>query len=528
MKGGLTPATQYQYWVRSECAPGVFSSWAGPYPFNTQVCSPTSVACTYNFVISASTGNAGWSGAKMEVRQNGIVVGTLGTGFTTGLGPVTVPVSLCLNPPYASSFDLFWITPGTQPARCKVIVKNSYGQTLFTKEAGQGTPNTVLYSDTVKCDAPVCNIAPIAVTAPAVTNTNYTALISWTSIATDTFGYEIIVLPAGSPTPNTSTPATFTNVPNSPFTVTGLLADTAYDVYVRVICSPLPSPWSLPVTFTTPATCLKPTNQTVGTTTTTINSAILGWTNALPLTDNHWEVLLIANTTPTPSLPPAPPVNPVTSSTTLLFDYQNPAGLPTSTFTATGLTPATIYYYYVRTFCSTLDKSTWTGPLTFNTVTCNLVDKCNYKFVLTNTSGNSWNGGKMQVRQNGIIITTLGTTGINAAAGIIVPLCTNVPFDLFWSVAGTIPENIGISIQNPFLDVLYTKAAGTGTPLTILYSGTGNCTPAPCSKPIGMTATTTATSATLSWTDISIPTAPNYALYIVPTGGPAPSCSPAR
>ena len=524
MKGGLIPATQYQYWVRSECAPGIFSSWAGPYPFNTQVCSTSSVVCTYNFVISASTGNAGWSGAKMEVRQNGIVVGTLGTGFTTGVGPITVPVSLCLNPPFATSFDLFWTTPGTQPARCKVIVKNSFGQTLFTKEAGQGTPNTVLYSDTVKCDAPVCNIAPIAVTAPAATITNYTALISWTSIATDTFGYEIIVLPAGSPAPNTSTPATFTNVPNSPFTVTGLLADTAYDVYVRVICTPLPSPWSLPVTFTTPATCLKPSNQTVGA--ITIDSALLSWTNAEPLTDNHWEVLLIANATPTPTLPPAPPVNPVTSSTTLLFDYQNPAGSPTSTFPATGLTAATIYYYYVRTVCSNVDKSTWTGPFTFNTVPCLVTDKCNYKFFLTNTTGNNWNGARMQVRQNGIIIATLGTTGINAAAGIVVALCTNVPFDLFWNLAGTLPENIGVSIQNPFLDVLYTKAAGVGLPDTILYSAVANCTPSPCSKPTLMTAVPSATSALLSWTDNSTPPASLYDLYVVLTGSPAPSNDP--
>ena len=32
---GLTPATNYEFWVRSTCAPSYFSAWAGPFPFRT-------------------------------------------------------------------------------------------------------------------------------------------------------------------------------------------------------------------------------------------------------------------------------------------------------------------------------------------------------------------------------------------------------------------------------------------------------------------------------------------------------------
>lgn len=519
VKTGLTAGTFYQYWVRSECTAGsgIFSAWAGPFPFNTIVCEAAD-KCVHNFILT-STGTNGWgtvaNGTRMQIKQNGILVTEIGATFTTGAGPFTIPVSLCKNVP----FELFWNTAGNAPARCGLTIQNSFGQTIYTKLPGTGAPLTVLTTYTVNCDAPVCNIAPVNVALVGSSLTTSGATVSWTSPAMT--AWEIYIVAAGSPAPTIATVPTFTGVNvTSPYVFSGLLADTSYTVYVRVPCSPDASDWSVPVTFTTIATCFKPTSFALSIPSITTTTASVSWLNG-NATDTHWEILAIpAIQGPIgPLAPAAPGISPVLTGGTLLFDVTT-----ASPFVLTGLAPATIYYYYIRTVCSSSDSSTWApgAPAFFNTVTCAVADQCTYKFVLTNTATPSWNGGRMQVRQNGILVATLGATLINNPAGVAVPLCPGVPFDLFWSIAGTIPDGIGVSIQNPFLDVLYTKAPATGTPLIVLFSGTGNCTPAACSKPTTMLAVPSATSALLSWTDVSIPTAANYALYIVPTGGAAP------
>ena len=510
---GLTPATQYQYYVRSECAPGIFSSWAGPYIFNTQICSALSETCIYTFRMTDSANN-GWNGALMQVRQNGIVLATIGSTYTAanGAGPVDITVPLCINPPFATTFDLFWITAGTQPAQCKVAIINSYGQTLYTKTNGVSGAGQVVYANAVKCDAPVCNIEPINVAVSIITTTG--ATIAWTAPATDTFGWDIYIVPTGGTTPIASTIPTYDNVTTNPFTTTiPLLADTTYDVYVRVNCTPTDSFWSAIQSFTTLPTCPKPTLISVNGITTT--AATFSWTNGSPV-NTHWEILLIKNTLSTPVNPPAPPINPVISGTTVIYDVNTPNVSP---FTISTLEPATIYYYYIRTVCSNSDNSTWTGPVQFNTITCDAVNKCGYKFVLSNSNGSSWNGARMQVRQNGIVITTIGANSINNANGVTVQLCNNVPFDLFWTIGGTAPDDVAVAIQNPFTDIIFTKPAGINSPGDIIYSLTGNCTPSTCPKPTALTVvSTTQTTATLGWTENALPTpgATQWEIYAVP------------
>jgi hypothetical protein len=186
------------------------------------------------------------------------------------------------------------------------------------------------------------------------------------------------------------------------------------------------------------------------------------------------------------------------------------------------LAPATIYYYYVRAVCQPGDDaSTWTGPFIFNTITCNPADKCTYKFLLTNTTNNNWNFGRMEVRQNGIVVATLGTGGVNNPNGISVSICDNVPFDLFWSVAGNLPEGIGVTIINSFNDIVYTKLPSQGAPLTVLFSDItlGNCTPPTCPKPVNVLVDSVSqTTANLSWTETG--TAIQWEVYAVVQGGP--------
>jgi gliding motility-associated-like protein len=504
----LTAATQYQYWVRAECSPGsgVFSAWSGPYAFNTAVCEATS-QCNFAFRMSASV-SGGWNGARMQVRQNGIVVATIGSTFITGLtAPADIIVPLCNGVP----FDLYWSIAGTQPQRCKVDILNSFGQTIYSKAAGTGAVGDVLYSETaVNCTTPRCDLPPTALNATLITTT--TASLSWTAVATT--NWDIYIVPTGNPAPTQNTVPTYANVNQNPFTATNLLPDTSYSFYVRVVCSPVSSTWTGPFTFTTIPTCPKPTGLFVspGITTT---SATFNWTNGTP-TDTAWQILLV----PTPTFtPPAtlPLPNPTMTPGMILANVNAP-----SPHTIATLTPATIYYYYIRTVCSTNDSSTWAGPFVFNTVTCAAADKCVYKFILTDTGGNGWNTGTMQVRQNGIVVGVIGGSITGAGPTTVnVSLCTNVPFDLYWNNAGTAPAEIGLTIQNPFLDLLYTKLPGAGTPQTVLFSSTANCTPPTCQKPTSLTVTNvTQTTATLGWTQAG--TATQWQVYCVPTGTAAP------
>lgn len=506
----LAAATSYQYWVRSECASGIFSAWAGPLVFSTQICLPSN-QCTYTFRMT-DTANNGWNGARMQIRQNGIVVATIGNTYTFGAGPIDLILPVCKDLP----FDIFWSVAGTQPQQCIVSVINSFGQIIATINGNAATVNTSIYSGVINCDVPLCTLAPTNVTLNPITTTGGT--INWNAPGTANVGFDIYIVPSGQPMPITTTVPTFSGIngPSAPFlfnipTPNGLLADTPYDFYVRVQCEPTDSPWSGVATFTTMATCLKPTNQSV--TSITLNSAVLGWTEAASAT--QWEVLLLA--APNGIVPPAPLATPIIGPSDIFIQNS------TATTVSPALQPATIYYYYVRSVCQPgNDKSTWTGPFIFNTTTCNSAEKCTYKFLLTNETNNNWNLGRMQVRQNGIVVATLGTGGVNNPNGISVALCNNVPFDLFWSQAGNLPENMGVQIINPFQDIIYTKVAGEGTPLTVLFSDNslGNCTLPTCPKPITLLATASQTSVQLSWTETG--SATQWELYTVQAGALQP------
>jgi len=53
------------------------------------------------------------------------------------------------------------------------------------------------------------------------------------------------------------------------------------------------------------------------------------------------------------------------------------------------------------------------------------------------------------------------------------------------SMAGIFPNEMGISIKEALApqEVIYTKPAGTGSALSVLYAGTAECIPPTCPKP---------------------------------------------
>lgn len=512
----LTSGTAYQYWVRADCGNGQFSIWSGPYPFNTSICEVAN-QCNYTFSMTDSSSN-GWNGATMQVRQNNIVVATIGGTFTTGGGPINVTVGLCDGIP----FDLFWNNGGANPGQCRIAIRNSFNQTIYAMTtASAPLVGTSLFSQTVDCINPLCQV-PTGLTVPTVTVTSNSAIINWTSSGIPTTGWELYVVPAGDPAPSLiSTPTFFVPGPLSTFTIlptSGFLAaDFSYDVYVRSVCSVNgPSDWSLPpVTFHTLPTCPKPTNVTIPTgTTLTNNSFVVNWT---PGTGTAWQVLVV----PSPSSLPLPTTGWInTAVPTLTVDSTNFPAIAAST----------TYDVYIRTIClGGADIGQPAGPTTVQTKICNPSAQCDYTFNVQDDFGDGWNGGILTVSQNGVVVATL-TGPTNAQDTAIIPvtvkLCTGVPFDLFWTTAGGFPDEIRVSIVNPFNQTLYaiTQDSGELAGTLLYHDSAADCQFPKCLKPSLLYANPLIDNATLGWTGAGNNT--SWDVYVVLAPGlPAPDGS---
>lgn len=235
----LTAATPYEYYVRADCGDGTFSAWAGPYLFNTMVCEVED-QCTLTFILTSQWG--GFDDNTMNVSQNGVTLAVLGPDFTweDGTGPVEVDVQVCNGMPV----DLFW-NAGGWSNQVGVAIRNSFDQIIYEKAIGEGTAGTLLYSETVNCDTPMC----LPPTSLAVSNeTMNTVDLSW--LGTETGEWDYYIVEAGGDAPTDATVGVSTT--ENPVTAGGLVAATNYEYYVRYVCSDTEnSAWAGPFAFNT-------------------------------------------------------------------------------------------------------------------------------------------------------------------------------------------------------------------------------------------------------------------------------------
>ena len=115
---------------------------------------------------------------------------------------------------------------------------------------------------------------PTPINLTLMSHTAEEATISWMPGATES-SWEVVCVPHGDPVYS----VTPTVVYNSPYTISNLIDNTPYDVYVRAECGNGEySYWTSAVTFTTDPYCTEPTNvhatQVVGT------SALINWNSA--------------------------------------------------------------------------------------------------------------------------------------------------------------------------------------------------------------------------------------------------------
>jgi len=598
----LVASTPYEYYVRADCGNGTFSAWAGPYLFNTTICEVAN-QCTYTFVLTDSFGD-GWNGNTMTVSQNGITIATLGSTFTTGNGPVSIPVQVCNDLP----IQLYWNAGGSFANEVGVSIQNSFSQTFYTKAPGTGLPNSVLYTGTVDCENPMC-LAPTNLYVTNVTNTS--ADLGWAGQPTGTWEY--YYAEAGSPAPTDADAIATTTNP----TTVALEEATNYVFYVRMVCSDTEnSPWAGPFAFSSDV-C--PEEEQCDYTFVMTSNFFGGWYGGtMQITQNGINVATIGSTftsggsqtvtvplcTSTPfqvfwtnggtfpyqvglqiingfeqtlftMLPDTETPNTVLYSSTadcLVPACLAPTGLytenettttadlgwdgpetgswqyyiveagedaPVATTTPTGatttnpvvgvgpLTAATNYEYYVRIVCADDEESDWAGPFAFNTEVCEEADKCVFSFEMTSENGWGYEGNTMTISQGGVPVATIGdefTWGSPDMYSMTVeiPLCADVPIEIFWNTTGFDVSDKGLIVYSPFMEDIFTKPAGTGAQGTVIYEGTPSCLAPLCPKPQDLTIDNIGLdTAEIGWTEMA--TATQWEITVVAYQATAPS-----
>ncbi len=289
----LTPNTSYNLWIRSNCGVGSLGPWSSAQNFTT-LCAP--VASFFKNFDSSLTGTANPLPNCWQRDGNGTTSVNTG-GATPGSPPnrlymfanstaTTPTVSIAIMPPVsnlsagthrlkfsayatavnktieigyfgdvtdATSFvSLETINlPGTTAATATIFnfapssVPDGIASLAF-RNAGFPA-STAAYIDDVSWEAiPLCpDINVITIAQPTAT----TASFSWTLGGSETaWDYVFAVNTITDPT--TLTPATVSNNPTA--TITGLLPNTTYNLWVRSNCGPAAlGNWSTVRTFTT-------------------------------------------------------------------------------------------------------------------------------------------------------------------------------------------------------------------------------------------------------------------------------------
>lgn len=220
------------------------------------------------------------------------------------------------------------------------------GQTVrlifFWRNDGSTNPAPGLVVDNFSLTYPSSCVAPTEITSSNISGR--TATISWeASTSEPSNGYEYYYSSSSANPTNETQPSGSTT--NLTVNLAGLTPETAYNVWVRSVCSTnVYSSWSNAHRFTTAIACPVPTQSSTSNITAT--TADLSWTSPA---QNFEYYLSNSNTAPTRET--------------------EGVAVTGNNVTVTGLAPLTTYYWWVRANCGEEDgKSAWTAINSFTTL----------------------------------------------------------------------------------------------------------------------------------------------------------------
>lgn len=389
---GLTPNSNYEFYVRAYCGIGDTSTWIGPFAFTTPcaaVVAPwtesfdaTSMPSCWSMAgpepwlftttwsdygadnLADHTGNGGSyagvdgsSGINAGVElfspmidASGLTQPTLefyyfsnNTDFPTQFNSLIVDAwdgaawvrldSIAQHDPNWQ-YNVYYLN-GYMTITGDIQVRFTVDQ---TSNPGSAFYNDQIIDDVSIYDGPTCP-GPGNLMADWIDNDS--VIVSWTIGASETMWN--IELGAAGFTPGTGTEMYAGNSMMTSDTIGGLMQVTDYDVYVQSDCGPDSSTWEGPISFTTLPNCSAPT----GLTAMHINadSVSVMWTAGGSETD--WAI----------EYGPSG-FTPGMGMGTIL----NVSGNPSDTLTGLGLSQT--YDFYLVGLCSPTDSSLWVGPST--------------------------------------------------------------------------------------------------------------------------------------------------------------------
>lgn len=278
---GLTAETSYDVYVRTVCATNVTSTWAGPFTFKTL---RVGTECATPIVIPATNTPYIYT-SNLDLFQNPAVT------YTSQGSNCLSPNNNYLNgdkaffsytPTQDGVINIKQFTlPYTQGSGCygnadsSVLVYDSCDAVGVNCLAGLATTQTdvpkyisnlnvvaghtytIVISSVFGTGTSICFTFELNFsTCPSPDVYTYKNLLqnsvsfSWNNAANKASAWQYLVLPATAAAPANGTVGTATTTNNNN-AITGLIANTQYNLYVRSVCGGTPGEWGNPYAFTT-------------------------------------------------------------------------------------------------------------------------------------------------------------------------------------------------------------------------------------------------------------------------------------
>ena len=347
---GLNAGTCYNIYVRAICSISDSSNWSNISTFTTLATCPSPLQLNATTITTTSL-VFGWAstGTANNWEVIALPCGSLAPSATTvGIATTTNPYTYSeLNP--GTCYNLY--VRSICSASDKSLWSGPFSATTLSAppvcggnfiDPGGANANYANNTDSTVTICPTITGQIVTVTFTAFnTETNWDALYVFD-------GNSITAPQIASANPAGNVPGGLaggywgTAIPG-PFTSSS--ADGCLTFRFRSDASVVAAGWIANITCLPPPTCPRPT--ALVTSSGTINSVTLGWTNNSSAT--NWEVVFLpCGTTTTP--------NTVGTIVT------------TNPYTITGLTPGTCYNLFVRAICSPTDNSLWSVGLPFTTL----------------------------------------------------------------------------------------------------------------------------------------------------------------
>lgn len=158
------------------------------------------------------------------------------------------------------------------------------------------------------------------------------------------------------------------------------------------------------------------------------------------------------------------------------YDWDNEDFVSTPSYDLSNLTPLTAYEVSVQSVCGS-ELSNF-ASISFSTANCEPSEQCTYTFLLMDSYGDDWNGGYLEVVQDGVVVNTLeaqdGGGNGQTIDNVSVILCKNISTSLVWHI-GNYDSEVGITLLGSGGDTLYSKNDMSDLTYDTLYTFTTNC-----------------------------------------------------